>query len=372
MALFRAKASYLGVDLGASSIKLVELQNDGGRPKLTTYGFVEQRTDVVRGDSVELQQQIVAALRSILKKSRVQSRKVVAALPSYAVFTSIISLPEMSKRDLYAAVRWEAKKFVPMPLEEMVLDWRLLAGPATGDSLPVDSRSPDANTQHPAPSTRSKGPKAMKVLLTAAPKNLVRRYIEIFRATELQIVSLETEAFALQRSLVGAEQNPVMIADVGAVATDVAVVVDGIPLVNRSIDVGGDTITKAVANALNVDVARAEQFKRDFGIASAQGGVSQIPKTIDFVISSVVNEIRYVTNLYRAQEERPIEKLILAGGSAFLPNLSQYLARVLNLKVFVGDPWARVSYPVELKVALDEIGPRFAVAIGLAMREIVG
>lgn len=360
MAFFRSKQSFLGVDLGASSIKLVELQNDGGRPKLITYGFVEQRTDVVRGDATELQQRTVAALRAILKKSRTISRRVVAALPSYAVFTSIISLPEMSKRDMYAAVRWEAKKFVPMPLEEMVLDWRMLAEPSREgpSAMPADKAS--------------RGPKAMKVLLTAAPKNLVRRYIEIFRAAELQIVSLETEAFALQRSLVGAERGPQMIVDVGAVATDVAVIVDGVPLINRSIDVGGDTLSKAIANAMNVDLARAEQFKRDFGIASSQGGISQIPKTIDFVISSVVNEIRYVTNLYRAQEERPIEKLILSGGSAFLPNLTDYLSKLLNLKVIIGDPWARVSCPVDLKVALDEIGPRFAVAIGLAMREIVG
>lgn len=364
MALFKSKASYLGVDLGASSLKLVELKDEGGRPKLMTYGFAEQATDVVRSDSAELQQRIVVALRALLKKSRATSRKVVAALPSYAVFTSIISLPEMSKRDLYAAVRWEAKKFVPMPLEEMVLDWRLLQEVPEVNPPAAESRLPKAGSR--------RGPKSMKVLLTAAPKNLVKRYIEIFRAAELQILSLETEAFALQRSLIGAERSPMMIVDIGAVATDVAVIVDGIPLINRSIDTGGDTITKAIANSLNVDLERAEQFKRDFGVASAQAGVSQIPKTIDFVASSIINEIRYVLNLYRAQEERPIEKIVLSGGSAFLPNLPQYLGRLMNLKVIIGDPWARVIYPTELKVALDEIGPRFAVAIGLAMREIVG
>ncbi len=357
MPLFKGKESFLGIDLGASSVKIVELRNDGGRPKLVTYGFAEQRTDVVRGDSAELQQRIVVALRTILKKSHVTSRRVVAALPSFAVFTSIISLPEMSKKDLFSAVRWEAKKFVPMPLEEMVLDWRLLQQPAPQST----------------PETKSlKGPKNMKVLLTAAPKNLVRRYIEVFRASELQIVSLETEAFALQRSLIGAERVPIMIVDIGAVATDVSVIVDGIPLINRSIDVGGDTLTKAISNSLNIDLERAEQFKRDFGISAPQQGGNQIPRTIEFVISSIVNEIRYVMNLFRAQEDRPVEKLVLAGGSAFLPNLPEYLSKLLNMKVIIGDPWARVIYPVELKVALDEIGPRFAVAIGLAMREIVG
>lgn len=366
MALFAKKVSYLGIDLGASSLKVVELKNEGGRPKLVTYGFAEQRTDVVRSDSAELQQRIVAALKSILRQSRVGSNRVVAAMPSFAVFTSIISLPEMSKKDLFSAVRWEAKKFVPMPLEEMVLDWRLLQKQPPADS------GHTAASREPGTGGRPAGPKSMKVLLTAAPKNLVRRYIEIFRACDLQIVSLETEAFALQRSLIGAERVPTMIVDIGAVATDVSVIVDGIPLINRSIDVGGDTITKAVANSLSVDLERAEQFKRDFGIASTRGGVAEIPKAIDFVISSIVNEIRYVINLFRAQEERPIEKLILAGGSAYLPQLPEYLAKLLSMKVVIGDAWARVIYPRELKVALDEIGPRFAVAVGLAMREIVG
>ncbi len=360
MALFAKKVSYLGIDLGASSLKVVELKNEGGRSKLVTYGFAEQRTDVVRSDSAELQQRIVAALKAILRQSRVGSNRVVAAMPSFAVFTSIISLPEMSKKDLFSAVRWEAKKFVPMPLEEMVLDWRLLQ---MSDEKSVPSQPDDK---------KGKGPKSMRVLLTAAPKNLVRRYIEIFRACDLQIVSLETEAFALQRSLIGAERVPIMIVDIGAVATDVSVIVDGIPLINRSIDVGGDTITKAVANSLSVDLERAEQFKRDFGITASRGGVAEIPKAIDFVISSIVNEIRYVINLFRAQEERPIEKLILAGGSAFLPQLPEYLSKLLSMKVIIGDAWARVIYPRELKVALDEVGPRFAVAVGLAMREIVG
>ena len=128
--------------------------------------------------------------------------------------------------------------------------------------------------------------------------------------------------------------------------------------------------TKSIMNSLNIDRDRAEQFKRDFGLASAAEG-QQIPKTIEFIIGSIINEARYCLNLYQGQGERGVEKVILSGGSAFLPHLPSYLSRVLNLKVFIGDPWARVVYPTELKSSLQEIGPRFAVAIGLAMRNIV-
>lgn len=352
MANFNPKQSYVGVDIGTSAIKVVQLGLDGQRPRLMTYGYIEQASDIVKNDAPASREAAVAALKTVLHESHVSTTKAVAALPSFTVFSSIISLPMMSKKELNSAVRFEAKKFVPMPIDELVLDWKLLR---------------EAHEQKP----NAQAPKNLRVLITAAPKNLVKRYIEIFKAAGLQISDLETEALALERSLVGTDPSPVMIVDIGAMATDIAVCVDGIPLINRSIDVGGNSITKSIAQSLNVDTERAEQFKRDFGITSAQSGMVQIPKTIEFVVSSIVNEIRFVLNLYRSQGTGPVQRIILNGGSAFLANLPAYLEKTLSIKTFIGDPWARVVYPVELKPVLEEIGPRFGVAVGLAMRELV-
>ncbi len=374
MALFaRGGSNFLGVDIGTSSVKIVEFRNEGGRPRLATYAFLERPANIIKLDSAQQQSEIAAAVGQLVKRSRATTDRVVAALPNFSVFSSIISLPVMPRKEMYAAVRWEAKKFVPMPIEEMVLDWRLLKDsqdkdgkdkPHSGAVVPGALVDPDQAGQE-------KGPKNLRVLLTAAPKGLVKRYIDIFKTAGLKLISLETESFALERSLLGGEPGSFMIVDVGAVATNITITVNSVPLLNRSIDVGGETITKAIANSLNVDAERAEQFKRDVGVRAAAGGASQIPRAIEFVITSIVNEIRYVFNLYRNQGEQPLEKIILAGGSAFLTNLPEYLATTLNMKVIIGDPWARVVYPVDLKPALDELGPRFAVAIGLGMREIV-
>lgn len=361
MSLFSSTKSYLGIDLGTSSIKVVELESEKGRPKLVTYGFSEQSTDIVKSDAQDVQRKIIAALKTITRKANTTTTKAIAALPSFAVFSSIISLPSMSKKDLVAAVRWEAKKFVPMPLEEMILDWKILN---TEDKEKKGEEEKKSNLPE-------KKAKNYQILLTAAPKNLVKRYVDIFKQVGLQLVSLETEAFALERSLIGNDKTAIMVVDIGAIACDISVIVEGIPILNRSIDIGGNTITKAIANSLNVDLERAEQFKRDSGISAGGTAQGQIPRTIEFIISSVVNEIKYVLNLYQNQREKNIEKVILAGGSSFLPNLPNYLERILNLKVFIGDPWARVIYPVDLKPVLEELGPRFAVAIGLAMREII-
>ena len=129
---------------------------------------------------------------------------------------------------------------------------------------------------------------------------------------------------------------------------------------------GGVTLTRALANALKIDFRRAEQFKRDIGLSDE----SKIPAIIEQAFKPVVDEINYSLNLYQSQTGRLIEKIILSGGSAYLNNLSNYLSNILKVKVLIGDPWARIAYPAALRPALEEIAPRFAVAVGLALRQL--
>lgn len=347
MFLFRHKTSYLGVDFGSAGLKAVELGIEHGKPKLITYGLTELPVDIVRNVSAEAQEAAITSLRALVRQAHVTTTKAIAALPNFAVFTQIMDLPSMSSKDLAAAVRWEAKKIVPWPLEEMILDWKQLT--------PAEKKESSANS---------------KVLLIAAPKNLVARYMEIFKQAGLSLLSLETEAFAVARSLMVSDVRSVMIVDFGAFTTDIAVVVDGVPVVNRSLDVGGNTLTQAIARSLNVNEQRAEQFKRDFGLA-LEAGSGNIPQTIANALSPVINEVKYLFDLYQGQGNEPIQKVVLTGGSAYLPSLPRFLQDLMKVPVYLGDPWHRVSYPVELKPALDEVGPAMVVAIGLALREIV-
>lgn len=358
--MFKSKQGYLGIDIGGASIKLVELRSEAGRPRLVTYGYLDQSADIVKSNLKANQERVIFLIRRILKEANVGSNQVVAALPSFSVFTSVITLPQMSEKELASAVKWEAKKFVPMPIEEMVLDWKVIKK--------VDKDEKEEKEKGSRILGEKKG-KNLKILLTAAPKNLVQRYIFIFNELKLELLTLETESLALERSLVDSETAPVMIIDIGAQATDISIVHDNIPILSRSIDAGGNTITKAIVNSLNIDEERAEQFKRDFGMYST--AENRVPKTIEFVIGSIINEIKHCLNLYQGQSQAPIEKIILAGGSAYLPNLPQYFSSLLNIKVHIGNPWSRLSYPEELTPVLEEIGPRFSVAIGLALRNMV-
>jgi Tfp pilus assembly PilM family ATPase len=121
-------------------------------------------------------------------------------------------------------------------------------------------------------------------------------------------------------------------------------------------------------NSLNVNQERAEQFKRDFGLAG--GGFKNVPDVIQKSLNSIINEIKYVFEIYQRQGNSRIEKIVLTGGSAFLPSLPEYLSELLNMQVIIGDPWDRIIYPLDLKPVLQEVGPRMAVSTGLAMRDI--
>ena len=212
-------------------------------------------------------------------------------------------------------------------------------------------------------------------MVTGAAKSLVQKYIEIFKLAKIDLVALDTEAFALIRSLVGKDKSTVMIVDIGYTRTNFTIVEKGIPFLTRSINVGGGTVTKKIMEQLNVPEAEAERLKQDLGTMAESD--PQTGEGLQVVLASVlqpmINEIKYASEVYAKMEltdGKKFEKIILTGGSAHLPGLVKELTMAMNTNVYIGDPWARVMTPEELRPVLDEIGPKLSVAIGLAMREL--
>lgn len=380
MSLFSpSKKSYLGIDLGTGSLKMVELSDYKGRARLETYGYLETNADILKNNSPQAKNHLAQMLKKLKEKSGAKSDKCVAALPTFSVFNSIINLPFLAKKDLAQAIKWEAKKYVPLPIEEMILDWKVIDennNQALKDAkFPEDKNSPSsAHSKFSLGNIFNKQPEAkkfVKILITAAPKNLVSRYLEIFKLAGLKLLSLETEAFALARCLIGHDKTTVMIVDIGSATTDICVIEKGIPILNRSLDTAGAAITKIIATTLNITPERAEQFKRDYGVSQSEGGSYQgVTKIIEESLSPIINEVKYIFDLYQKQEENKIEKIILAGGSVFLPNLTEYFSALFGLKVYIGNAWERIIYPLDIQPVLEEVGSRMAVAIGLALREI--
>ena len=344
---FGGDNTFLGIDIGDSSLKMVELRKKNRKIYLSNYAFSENVSEVnfTKIDDINY---LAKAILKVKNEAGITSTKVTASLPTFAVFSSIINLSNVDKKNLSETINEEAKKVIPLPLEEMILDWKII---------------PDENGKTP-----NKG--NMRVFLTGSPKKLVRKYVDVFKQAKLNLVSLETETFSLVRSLIGNDKATVMIAEIGANSTDIFIVKESIPVLNRSLAVCASTVTKALSEKLGMTYSQAEQFKFDLSVSLGPDSKEELPKLIGQTLEPIVTEMQYMLDFFRSQNGGEIEKIILSGGGSMLLNLADYFSKRLNIKVIVGDPWNRINYAEELKPVLSEVGAKLAVAIGLAMREI--
>lgn len=379
MRLFGKKQakSYLGVDIGASGIKLVELAAERGRARLLTYGF----TDAIPTPDGKLLIQdparATAVLKELLKTSGAQSRRAMVSLPVSSVYSSVIAIPEpKNQEEAKPLIEAQARKLVSMPLEEMVLS-STFVDPVKKETV-LKKEIGKTGLRHPEPLDGSsqekieapKKQKNVRVLISAAPRSLVQTYVEIFKGAGVELLALDIESFGLIRSLIGKDRSTTLLVDMGARRTNLTVVEKGIPFFTRSVQVGGADFTAAVAKALGVTPEEAEQIKFDLAMSHLS---DLAPKLVSQVFGQLRNEISYVFEQYKRQElsdNKRVEKIILTGGSAHLPGMTEFFVSALNLNTYVGDPWARVVVPEDLRLLLDTVGPSLSIAVGLAMRDL--
>jgi type IV pilus assembly protein PilM len=363
---FRKKQShtYLGVDVGAAGLKVVELANEKGRAKLMTYGYTERKPGQAAMSPFDDPKATGELLAALCRKCGTRGTKAMAALPLSSVFSAIVSVPRRkTEKEMQPLVDAQVAKLTPIPVSEMVLYSTYIDGIGKEN---IKNQEPKAQLEKPSDHVR--------VLVTGAAKSLVQKYVEIFRAAKLDLQAIDTEAFALVRSLIGKDRGPIAILDIGGMRANVTVVEKGVPVLTRSINLGGNAVTKRIMEQMGVPEAEAEQMKLDLGnMAGASSGVGGLPAVLDAVMQPMLNEIRYAFQLYAGMELaefKKVEKIVLTGGSSHLPRIVEFLKESLNVNVYRGDPWARVAFPEDLRPVLDEVGPRMAVAIGLGMREI--
>ncbi|PKM91785.1 hypothetical protein CVU82_01085 [Candidatus Falkowbacteria bacterium HGW-Falkowbacteria-1] len=332
---------FLGIDIGNSSLKMVELLKKGKKISLSNYGFSEniEGADFTYSDDVAFLAKSIVKLKNDLG---IKTTRANASLPSWSVFSSVINLYNFDKKKINEQIVEEAKKVIPLPLEEMVLDWKV-----------IPNKKNNKNN--------------VKVFLTGSPKKLIKKYIDVFKEAKITLANLETETFSLIRSLLGNDSSTVMIVEMGENSTDFSIVKESIPFLNRSINVSGRTISEGIGAKMGINLEQSEQFKFDLGISN-ENKKAEIPKFIVDAVSPIVNEIKYMVDLYYNGNNDSIEKIVLSGGGCLLYNFAEHLESVLNMKVIIGNPWFKVSHPLELEPVLYETGPKLSAAIGLALR----
>lgn len=374
----------LGIDIGTGGIKMVEIQKKSGRPHLVTYGYTSQEGPDAPGNIMQDTKLAASVLKELHAKSGSKSKQANVSLPSHEIFHAIVTVPQPKKDDseLKHMIEAQTAKLLPLPLNEMILDSTVIdqdllpkkqsdtekkGKEATKQNAKSDKDEKNAEAFIPLQEERTPT-KHIRVLVSGSPKKLVQQYLEVFKASGLELASLETEAFALVRSLIGKDTSHIMLVDIGYERSNITVVHDGIPFLHRSIQAGGAMVTRQLAKSMGVSEAEAEQFKLDLALNT--GDVQSIPPAVHEVLAPLIHEIKYSLSLYDQQVQgmAEVEKIIITGGSAHLPYLESMITNELDMNVFLGDPWARIATPVQLRPVLDEIGPRFSVAAGLAMK----
>lgn len=339
--------NFVGLDLGSYEFKAVELKEEKGKKELVAYASSPAPPHFLASSSEVDWEAYSRALEKFYNEAGFSTSKVFAALPESQIFTRVIATPKMSGKELETAMQWEAGQYIPIPLEEVSLDYQVI-----GDS---------------------KDPGKIDVLLIAAPLTLTKKYLKIIEDAGLEVSGLETETLATARSLVGLDSSlpSTIVVSIGAGTTDISVVSGGFIHFTRSISTGGEALARAVSQELGFEIGRAREYMRSYGLEESQleGKVMKAIKPIfDVVVSEIERSIAYYTT---HGKDDNIKRVMVSGGVANLPGVLVYLAAALNLEVQIADPWDGLVIPKKFgREELEDAGPRFAVAVGLALKEV--
>lgn len=336
--------SFLGIDIGTSAIKLLELGRRGKGIQLDNYG--EIKTPSVRRDVLLLSnQQMARAIKAILREAGMQSRAVNFSIPDFSSFFTSFELPPMSAKELESAVRFEARSYIPLPLSEITLDWQVVEGQVLN---------------------KTKNP--LKILVAAIPNAVISQYQEIASVCGLEIKALEAEVFALSRSLAKNEAKITAIIDIGARSTTCNIFEKENLKISHSFNVSGNELTEILSRSLKVDYEKAEELKKKAGLFGFEDEAKDVKAVLLPLIDSIVAEMKKTFKNFHQQESREVEKLILAGGSALMPGLKEYFFQEFAKEIEIANPFKGILFPPILSDTLKEMGPSYAIAVGLALK----
>ncbi|MFA7209720.1 MAG: pilus assembly protein PilM [Parcubacteria group bacterium] len=352
---------FIGIDVGTSNIKMVELKISGNKPVLSNYARV--RINGLMGDNdlkaSYFETVLPEYIRRMVKTSGISGRNAYFSIPSFGGLITLIEFPDMSKDDLNQAIKFEAHKYVPISLDDVVLSWDIVGKKDQKKSLV--SQSKEAPGAVPVPEGAANG--KVQVLLVAAPKNKVIKYEKLAGNTELHLKSIEIESFSLVRSLVGNDQGNFVVVDIGSRICNIILVEKGVIKANRNIDAGGRDISKVIAKSMNIDDERADKLKVS-GKNFLDGDSSITFPVIDLIVGEI---LRVMKAYYKTDSKAAVDGIILSGGTAGLPGLDEYFSKALGIKTIIGNPLGRIEYDKRLEPKARELGNQFSVAIGLAL-----
>lgn len=333
----------VGIDIGTKNIKVIELVRSGSSWQLKASGAVGYNG--VSPDKAQTDEElniISGVLKKVIDQIKISSKDINLSLPESLVFTRVIKFPILSDEEVAAAVKWEAEQYIPIPTSEAVIQYSIL--------------------------NRNEATSQTSVLLVAAPKSTVEKYVKVVRIAGLTPIFAETELTAMARSL-SPDKGISLLLDLGSSATDMSIIKDTKVVFTRSIPVAGEAFTRAVSQGLGIEPKQAEEYKKTYGLAANQleGKVRQ---ALEPVFRMVIDEIKKAIHFYQSEEKGDTPtSVIITGGASTMPDIVPYLTENLGIETIVGNPFAKINLDPETLKNLIPYSSIYAAAVGLAMRE---
>jgi type IV pilus assembly protein PilM len=335
----------VGLDIGTHSIKAVQLKKKRKLVKLAGYGMMKVPENYIIEGIITEPEKMAKIIKEFFEKSvwgKINAPRINLSLSESQVFTKIMTIPHSSGKTREDAVMWEATQSVPMSMSDLYVDWQLIG-------------------------TNKADPKLDDIIFTAAPKSIVNSYLQFVGLLGLEIYGVETSLSAITRAMIpnrGANET-VLAVDMGGQTTNLAIF-DQFIRVTGSTLVGGNNLTKRIAQVLSVTPDEAEKMK----LNTDEKTEKKISEAIAPDLTSVTQEIDRMVRYYTENnKDEKVSKVLLCGGSANLPGLTEYFTEKLNIPTSIGNPWTNISvYPI--KPVPKQEASLYTNAIGLALAGI--
>lgn len=348
-------SSMLGLDIGTTSIKMVEVAHGDKMPKFVNYGVLESRGSLTRSNTAIqsstlklFDQEVGNFLKILIDKVKPRATAVAASLPIFSSFSTVLSFPQMAPEELEKAVAFQARQYIPLPISEVALDW---------------SKVGEYEDE--------KGFKYNQILLISVPHVEIKKYQDMCKAAGLSLQSLEVESVSLTRILIGTDPTPTYIIDIGSRSTGISIAEKGALKFSSQTDFAGSSLTQALATSLSINPVRAEELKKERGILGTGPNYELSTIMIPF-LDAIISEVKRTDFAYHAQfpGAAKVERAILSGGGANLLGIQKYFEEQLGVPVVKAAPFLRFEYPPLLEPLAPELNSTLAVSLGLALGQL--
>jgi type IV pilus assembly protein PilM len=352
MSMLTPRRQLVGLDIGSSAIKLVQLKESKGRYSLHKFGVKALDPEVIVDGTVMDEGRVVSAIQELFDENGVKNKQVAISISGHAVIVKKISLPPMPDEELPGQVKLAAEQYIPFDINEVNLDFHV---------LPAD---PSADTQGD-----------MAVILVAAKKDKINELTELVKGAGLAPMIMDVDAFAIENMYAinypMAQDETTALVNIGASVMNVNIIRGGSSLFTRDIPLGGNRYTEAIQREMGMSYEEAEESKKKkHGDESVAGSLGNV---INGVNAEVASEIARTVDYFRTSTANAeLDRVLVCGGVARARGLTQQLGDRMQIPVEVADPFGEIDVTksdVDPDM-LAELGPSAAVSVGLALRAV--